>query len=155
MSRRRRERAILRIVEETPIRTQQELADALAEEGMEVTQSTVSRDVRRLGLVRTPLPDGSLRYARPPGSAGAGEALSRLRRLARRDVTEVAEGEALLAVRTPPGAAGGVAAALDDARLEGVVGTVAGDDTIFVLVEDGRARRRVRDVLQREVSGEA
>lgn len=149
MSRRRRERAILEIVQEEPIRTQAELVEALAGRGIQVTQSTVSRDIRRLGLVRAPLPDGSLRYARPEGSAPAGsDARERLRRLVAQEVSGVAEGDALLAVTTPPGAANAVAVAMDAADLDGVVGTVAGDDTIFVLLEDGAARQRVRETLE-------
>lgn len=148
MSRRRRERAVLEIVRDEPIRTQAELVEALAERGIEVTQSTVSRDIRRLGLVRTPLPDGSLRYARPEGSgSGGSEARARLRRLVGQEVSGVAGGDALLAVRTPPGAANAVAVAIDEAELDGVVGTVAGDDTIFVLLEDEEARESVRETL--------
>lgn len=150
MGRRRRERAILEIVDEAPIRTQDELVQALEERGITVAQSTVSRDVRRLGLVRAPLPDGSLRYARPGASdAGGGEARERLRRLAETEVVGAAPGDAVLAVTTPPGSANAVAIAIDDAGLDGVVGTVAGDDTILVLLEDASARDRVLRMLDR------
>jgi len=122
--------------------------EALAERGIEVAQSTVSRDVRRLGLVRAPRPDGTLRYVPPEESGGAAGALDRLRSLTRREVSALAEGDALLAVRTPPGSANAVARALDDAELPGVVATVAGDDTILVLLADEEARRRLRDRIR-------
>lgn len=150
MGRRRREQAILEIVEGAPIRTQGELVKALEERGISVAQSTVSRDVRRLGLVRAPLPDGSLRYARPGASeAGGGEARERLRRLAETEVVATATGDAVLAVKTPPGSANAVAIAIDEADLEGVVGTVAGDDTILVLLDDPESRERLRRTLER------
>lgn len=149
MGRRRREQAILEIVEETPIRTQEELVEALAAQGISVAQSTVSRDVRRLGLVRAPLPDGSLRYARPGASgSGGGEARERLRRLVESEVVGAASGDALLVVKTPPGSADAVAIAIDDADLAGVAGTVAGDDTILVLLRDAEARDRLLELLE-------
>lgn len=135
MSRRERERTILRIVRERTIRTQAELVDALAERGIRVAQATVSRDVRRLGLARVPAPDGPARYAVPEALA---EATARggegsLEEVLREFVTALEAARGILVVRTPSGFANAVAVAIDEAGPAGVVGTVAGDDTIFVL----------------------
>lgn len=151
MSRAERERALLELVEEATIRTQEELADRLAERGFPVAQSTVSRDVRRLGVARVPLPDGGSRYALPSAEAGGGEADGeRLDRLVGESVTRVESGGPLLVVHTPPGLAGAVAAALDAARLPGVAGTLAGDDTVLVVARDVEARDALLDRLRAE-----
>lgn len=143
MSRAERERAILELVEEETIRTQEELAEELARRGFPVAQSTVSRDVRRLGLARVPLPDGGSRYGHPEDAAGSEAARERLGRLLREEVAAVEPGGALLVLRTPPGLASAVAAALDEADLDGLVGSLAGDDTVLVVARDATARDRL------------
>lgn len=154
MSRPERERAILEITEKRPIHTQEELVRALKERDIEVTQATVSRDVKRLGLTKVPTPEGEYRYA-PPALTGGGSAAAAqsLRDAMAEFGRSVAAGEALLAVGTPPGAANAVAVAIDEARLDGVVATVAGDDTLFVLLEGKRDRERVRRELERMMLG--
>lgn len=152
MSRRRRENAILEIVSERPIHTQAELVEALTQRGIEATQSTVSRDVRRLGLVKAPTGDGGSRYERPSAAEASRSTVeARLEGAFHEFVRGMTEGRAILALRTPPGAANAVAVALDEAELDEVAGTVAGDDTVFVLVrreEDlERLRRRFRSWL--------
>lgn len=145
-----RDRAILEIVDARAIRTQAELVDALAERGIEVTQATVSRDIRRLGLVKVQDADGASRYALPPpGDAPAGAARDALRGALREFATDTAVGGALLAVRTQVGAANAVAVAIDRARLPGVVATLAGDDTILVLTRNEEDRARVLDEIRR------
>lgn len=148
MSRRRRERAIRSIVSEGTVRTQTELVDALRERGIEASQSTVSRDVKRLGLVKVPAGDGGYRYARPEEATAPGAARERLRDAVDEFVTDVTEGRAILALKTPPGGAGPVAAAMDRADLQGVEATVAGDDTVLVLVSDDRALDGLRGRLE-------
>lgn len=147
MSRLRREEAILEIVGDRTVRTQEELVQALEDRGIRVTQSTVSRDIHRLGLVKVPAAGGGARYAPPEAvngtSSGARE--GDLSAAFREYVRGVAAGDALLALHTPPGCADTVAVAIDEAKVEGVVATLAGDDTILVLLEDAGARGRVRD----------
>jgi transcriptional regulator of arginine metabolism len=145
VSRSAREHAIREIVAGRVVRTQSELVEALAERGIRVTQATVSRDIRRLGLVKTSTGDGSVRYAHPDDLETPPAAGDRLRSTFREFVTSVAGGEALLAVRTPPGGAHVVASVLDAADVEGVVATVAGDDTVLVLLESEEDRDRVRE----------
>jgi transcriptional regulator of arginine metabolism len=126
-----RQRAILELVRDRPVRTQQELARALAERGFPATQATVSRDIQELGLVRT--------------GAGyrAGLTVSVVSELVR-SITTV---EFLVVIHTPPGTANAVASAVDEAELPGVAGTVAGDDTIVVVLADRGADDTLRRFL--------
>lgn len=144
MSRRRREKALLDVVEEETVRTQAELVEALRERGIEASQSTVSRDVKRLGLVKVPDGEGGYRYGRTGGAASPEGAEERLRDVVDGFVTGTSEGRAILALETPPGGANAVAAALDRADLEGVEATLAGDDTVFLLLRDEEALARTR-----------
>lgn len=149
MSRKQRERAITEITREHPVHTQGELVEALAERGIRVSQATVSRDIKRLGLVKVPTAEGEYRYAPPEAVNGrAGAARQELRSAVREFVTGVAAGEALLCVRTPPGSANPVAVAIDEADLPGVVGTLAGDDTVFLLLESEAHREGMRARLE-------
>jgi transcriptional regulator of arginine metabolism len=130
-----RQGAILRLVEQRHVSTQAELAEALSEEGIETAQATVSRDVAQLGLVKVRNGDGRLIYALP----GAAD-LRRLEQLtsALRSWagTMIPTGE-LLVIHTPRGFAAALADAIDEAGLQDVAGTVAGDNTIFVAVREG------------------
>jgi transcriptional regulator of arginine metabolism len=138
-----RQRAIRDLVEQRPIRTQQELAAALRERGFRTTQATISRDVAELGLVKTPR-DGTRAYALPARLVEAdasGE--ERLRRLLHDLPVEFREAGSLLIIKTLPGSAHAIAAALDRARWPEVAGSVAGDDTLFVAFGTRGALRRV------------
>jgi len=142
-----RQRAIRDLVDQRPVRTQQELAAALRERGFRTTQATVSRDVAELGLVKA-LRDGAQVYALPPRLIEAevsGE--DRLRRLLRDLPAEIREAGLLLIVQTLPGSAHAIAAALDRARWPEVVGSIAGDDTVFIALSDRTALRRVKQRL--------
>ncbi|HKB29174.1 MAG TPA: arginine repressor [Candidatus Limnocylindrales bacterium] len=139
-----RQRAIRDLVEGRPIRTQQELAAALRERGFRTTQATISRDVRELGLAKgargaTP---AYVLPARLVEAEVSGE--DRLRRLLGDLPIEIREAGLLLVVRTLPGSAHAIAAALDRARWPDVEGSIAGDDTVFIAVADKGARRRTR-----------
>jgi transcriptional regulator of arginine metabolism len=139
-----RQRMISDLVAQRPVRTQQEIAAALRERGYRVTQATISRDIAELGLVKV-IRDGAHVYALPPRLAqtdASGE--ERLRALLRELPVEVAESGTLVILRTLPGSAHSIAAALDRARWPGVVGSLAGDDTVFIACRDAAARRHVR-----------
>ncbi len=145
-----RQRAIRDLVGSRLIRTQQELAAALRERGFRATQATISRDVAELGLIKAPR-EGAQAYALPPRLVEAetsGE--DRLRRLLHDLPVEFAESGLILVIRTLPGSAHAIAAALDRARWPEVVGSIAGDDTVFVAFPDrgslGRVRRRLRRI---------
>jgi len=145
-----RQRAIRDLVEQRPIRTQQELAAALRERGFRTTQATISRDVAELGLIKTGR-GGTQTYAIPPRLREAetsGE--ERIRALLRDMPVEIREAGTMLVLRTLPGSAHPLAAAMDRARWSEVVGSIAGDDTVFVAFADrgalGRVRRRLEEL---------
>lgn len=149
MSRREREAALLEIVRQRPVRTQQELVDALRSRGIQVTQATISRDVKRLGLVKVPDSEGGYRYARPEDPVAPPPASREaLASAVREFVTGLDEAQGILVVTTHPGCANAVAIAMDEADLPGLVATVAGDDTIFALARTAEARRRLRKRLR-------
>jgi transcriptional regulator of arginine metabolism len=143
-----RQRAIRELVAQRPVRTQQELAAALRERGFRTTQATISRDVAELGLEKAAR-DGIQAYALPRRLVEAetsGE--DRLRALLRELPIELREAGLLLVIRTLPGSAHAIAAALDRARWPEVAGSIAGDDTLFVACVDRAGLRRVRDRLE-------
>jgi len=145
--RRERERAILDILDDLTIRTQADLVRALERRGYSVTQATVSRDVRRLGLVKVRDEDGRSRYTANGTEASAPVSRRVLRTTLRDFATDIAPGDALFAIRTHSGCANAVGVALDEAGLEGVVATLAGDDTILVLTRGPTDRERVLEEL--------
>jgi transcriptional regulator of arginine metabolism len=132
--------AILRILRSGVVRRQSDLAQLLKRDGFEVTQSSVSRDLRELGVLKA-----SGRYLVPPDeiSRANGDfgALSQFVRTVR------AAGNSITVIRTTIGAAPSVAVALDRAEWPEVVGTISGDDTIFLATADGRAQQRLIDRL--------
>ncbi len=143
-----RQRAIRDLVEQRTIRTQQELAAALRERGFRTTQATISRDVAELGLVKAGR-GGTHAYAIPPRLREAdtsGE--DRIRVLLRDMPVEIRDAGTMLVLRTLPGSAHPLAAALDRARWPEVVGSIAGDDTVFVAFADRGTRGRVRRRLE-------
>jgi transcriptional regulator of arginine metabolism len=142
----RRERAIIELIQSRPLGTQAELVSALTQSGFEVTQATVSRDIRRLGLVKQPLPGGGYRYS--PSLSRRERARPAARRLELAAFVQgFAEVETFLAVRTLPGHAMAVATSIDGMELPSVSGTLAGDDMVLVLIERAEQRENVRSAL--------
>jgi transcriptional regulator of arginine metabolism len=134
--RRRRHLKILELIGTRPVRTQEELAEALTAQGWEVTQSSVSRDIAALRLVKV---DGA--YRKPPPRVLRNDPDEI--RLANGVLTVEQAGDALVVLHTPPGEANHVAVALDRLAWPEVIGTIAGDDTIFLAVKDAAAQRGV------------
>jgi transcriptional regulator of arginine metabolism len=135
--RRKRHLKILELISTRAVRTQEELADALAADGWQVTQSSVSRDIATLRLAKV---DGV--YRRAPASASRTRDPDELR-IAEGVLTAEPAGEALVVVHTPPGEANRVGIALDRLAWPEIVGTIAGDDTIFLAVSNQAAQRQV------------
>jgi len=125
----RRRQAILAAIATRRIETQEQMVEALAEQGIEASQASVSRDITVLHLVKV---DG--RWMAPPQELPTRDPLEE--RIAGRLLSVASAGDHLLVLKTPPGEAQGVALALDRLDPEGVVGTLAGDDAIFVAVID-------------------
>lgn len=131
-----RQGVILELVDAEPLRNQEQLRKRLRKAGFPTTQATISRDVKQLGLVKR-AGDGA--YQRP-GVDTASPAIVRsaLERAAGEFLRRIDRVQQLVVVRTGAGQAQPLAIAIDQARLEGTVGTIAGDDTILVIAKDGR-----------------
>ncbi len=133
----RRQHLVARLLEEHAVTSQPQLVELLAAEGVQATQATVSRDLEELGAVKVRLPrvDGQV-YAIAELPHQQVAPLDHLRRVLGEWVVDLAVSGNLVVVRTPPGSAHVVASALDRTGLEGMVGTVAGDDTILVVADE-------------------
>jgi transcriptional regulator of arginine metabolism len=149
MNRIERHDAILALVRDEAVSTQTELAEALRRRGHEVVQTTVSRDVAELGLVKVRAPSGRLVYA-PPGTPDA-DRLRVLGLAVRRFARSSEAAGPLVVVRTPPGCANALAQAIDASGHRAIAGTVAGDDTVFVAVREGFEPAELRDELTTEL----
>jgi transcriptional regulator of arginine metabolism len=145
-----RQHRITRLLESQPVTSQAQLVALLADEGVDATQTTVSRDLEDLGAVKVRLPGGEAAYALPELPVHQVAPEDHLRRVLGEWVVEVGHSGNLVVLRTPPGSAHVVGSALDRSGAEGVVGTVAGDDTVLVVVSEevgGDAMAaRLRDV---------
>lgn len=140
--RRKRHLKILELISTRAVHTQEELAEALAAQGWEVTQSSVSRDIATLRLVKV---DGA--YRRPPPRVPKSDPDER--RVAEGVLTTEIAGDALIVLHTSPGEANHVAVALDRLAWPDVIGSIAGDDTIFLAVKDTKSQRRVLREVRR------
>lgn len=127
----RRRRALADIIRAHSIGSQEELAGRLGELGFATTQATISRDLEQLGAVRARR-GGRLTYALPEQLAGDAPAPSRLPAVLRDWAHSIAAAGNLLVIKTPPGSAHLVGVSLDEAALPQIVGTICGDDTVFV-----------------------
>ena len=136
---------IKEIIEHSVIETQEELANALREQHIVVTQATVSRDIKELMLIKVPTGDGRYRYAYPTDKELM-YSKNRLLNLFRDSVVGLNFSENIIVVKTLPGAANAVASTLDYAKWPEIIGTVAGDDNIFIVVKPISA---VEDILKR------
>jgi transcriptional regulator of arginine metabolism len=123
---------IRRLIVEREIGSQADLVELLAERGHVVTQATVSRDLLAIGARKLPAPDGSPRYV----LAAPSQADPELTDTVAGYVVEIAVSGNLVVLRTPPGAAMLVASAVDRHGVDGVIGTVAGDDTVLVVADE-------------------
>ena len=140
----KRQALIREIVEAQSIQTQEELAEALRAHGLMVTQATVSRDIREMHLLKVLAEDGSYRYATMDRSeTGVGD---RLIRMLADSVVEMNSANNLIVVRTLPGSAHVAAEAIDNLKWPDVLGTIAGDNTIFMVV---RSQEEVHLVVER------
>src|SRR5688500_7813101 len=145
-----RQRLIVDWLRQHRIGSQEELVARLDLAGVPATQATVSRDLDELGAVRIRR-DGAMHYLLPDEPSLSGG--DRLDRLLAEWVTDIVEAGNLVVLKTPPGSANLVANALDAARLEGVAGTIAGDDTIFVALADGTVAGAFAQGLRRRRQG--
>lgn len=149
-----RQAAILRVVRKDIVTDQRSLATLLAGDGFPASQTTISRDIKELGLVKGRDAHGRLRIGKTEELGGPAEEDARLRRMAPGFLLSCEPTGNMVVVKTLPGNAQGLAAALDSANLEGVAGTVAGDDTILVVCAAGADSPKMGRKLMRYANGQ-
>jgi transcriptional regulator of arginine metabolism len=143
MSKLSRHKAILELLDEGPVASQEELQKLLHRRRLDAGQATLSRDIRELGLVKS-----AGGYSLPGREAAAETDLPSVSRLVREFVTSVRAAENLLVTKTSVGSAQPVAAALDEEAWPEAIGTIAGDDTILIVCQDKRAAGRLAGRIQ-------
>ncbi|HWW53742.1 MAG TPA: arginine repressor [Acidimicrobiales bacterium] len=131
-----RQHRIVRVLETSPVTSQGHLVELLAAEGIVATQATVSRDLDELGAIKVRVAGGDTVYAIPELPKDRVTPEEQLRRVLSDWVVEVAHSANLVVLRTPPGSAHVVGSAIDRAGMDGVLGTVAGDDTLLLVVSE-------------------
>lgn len=139
-----RHQLIVELVTQREVRSQSELAEMLAENGVRVTQATLSRDLVELDAIKVRAPSGALIYAvpaeggdrRPAAPVETAAAQARLARLCGELLVSADASANLVVLRTPPGAAQFLASAFDKAEFPEILGTIAGDDTVLVIGRD-------------------
>lgn len=141
-----RRRRVREIVASGTVGSQAQLRNLLAEAGFEVTQATVSRDLDAIGAVK--VRNGQSPHYELAGRVAGDERLTALGQAVSEFVESVATSGNLIVVRVPPGAADLVASRMDAAGIDGVLGTVAGDDTLLVVVEEGVGAASVVAVIE-------
>lgn len=145
----KRHRMIREIVENQNIETQLQLTQELRKFGFDVTQATISRDIKELGLIKVVSSENTFRYSLP--AAVVVNNGDRSRRMFRDNVLKVLAAENIVLLKTLPGMANAVAACLDTMNWEAVLGSVAGDDTIFVLTPSSQCAKELVKRLQEYV----
>ena len=138
-----RQHRVARIIEQRAVTSQAQVVDLLAAEGVVATQATVSRDLEELGAVKVRSANGESFYAIPEQPKHRVAPEDHLRREMGEWEVEVAHSSNIVVLRTPPGSAHVVGSAIDRAGLAGVLGTVAGDDTLFVVVSERSGGEKV------------
>jgi transcriptional regulator of arginine metabolism len=147
-----RQGVILRLVQERELATQSEVADALRDQGYDAVQTTVSRDIAQLGLVKVRASSGRLVYAMP-GAADL-DRLSELTSALRRWAISLTPSANLLVVHTPSGYASALSEAIDGAHLSDVAGSIAGENTIMVAARDGLTGADLAEQFRHHLEGD-
>lgn len=142
-----RQSTILEIIENHNVETQEQLSEILGSMGFEVTQATISRDIKELKLIKVQGEDGTYKYA----VAGKGQPgkLDVFKRVFRDTVVSVEQAASLVIVRTMTGTANAAAEAIDEMDMPEVAGTLAGDNTIFIAVKHDGMQKKVVEELGR------
>jgi transcriptional regulator of arginine metabolism len=145
-----RHAAILALVKRYRVHSQEQFRDLLRADGFDVTQATLSRDIRELGLAKIADPDGGSYYAPPPSGDPVHPSLASVVA----SLMLSAEGVGpLLVVKTPAGSANALGIALDREAWPDVIGTIAGDDTLLIVARSEAARQRVAARLAQHTQG--
>ena len=147
----KRHEAILEIIQKKSIGTQAELQKELRTRGYAVTQATVSRDIRRLRLMKQQVSGGRNLYVLPSGKGEKEN--SRLVRVLKDSVRGVDSAQNILVIRTEAGMAMAAAAAIDNLTISGILGCIAGDDTIIAVLQTTEAAEQACEKLRQDLKG--
>ena len=143
MNKKERHSIILELIENHPVGTQEELVSLLQKEGYMATQATVSRDIRELGLLKADHGDG-VRYVQMNGN---NRNARRYEGILKEEVQSVDYASSMLVIKTGSGMAMAVAAAIDSMHMEEIVGSIAGDDTIFLALHSAEDAKAVKEAI--------
>lgn len=151
LSKEERQKVILQVIAESDIETQEELTRKLSEKGIETTQATISRDIRELSLKKVTSAGGKQHYTvgKRMQSANASSYIQILSS----GILSMEPAENLIIIKTVSGVAMGVAAALDHLAIDGLVGSIAGDDTIFLAIRTKQMVSSVMDKIRETIEG--
>lgn len=130
-----RQKMIQKIIEKDEIGTQFELAERLKQHGFNVTQATVSRDIKEIGLIKIPVEGNFSKYSMPV-NISVGNIAERMRRMFIDNAVSIDNAENLVIIKTLPGTAQGLAACLDQCGWQEIIGCIAGDDTILIIIKE-------------------
>ena len=148
----KRQNAILNLIENNDIETQEDLQSCLERDGFKVTQATISRDIRDLKLTKIPGENGKQKYS--PVNKENLDYSDKYLRVLHDAIANVDIAENILVIKTVAGMAMAVAAAVDSLHLNGVVGCIAGDDTVFCAIRDKEGTYKVKDKINQIISQE-
>ena len=141
-----RHTAILRIISEQEIETQDDLIAKLKENGFDVTQATVSRDIKQLGLVKTTDGEGKYRYSAPHHSSSGSD--SKFKNILSEAIISSESAENMVVVKTYSGMANAAAAAIDALASDRILGSIAGDDTILIVTKNDETAEEFSAILK-------
>lgn len=148
MMKNKRQLKILNLIKNEVISTQKELVDRLKEEGIDVTQATISRDIKKLGLIKIPDDEGGYKYALANQKSNA-ENKYWLKKMFNNLVADLDYSENLILLKTVKGTAGGLGEALDNADWKNIIGSVAGDDTLLLIIKPSDKTEEVFEDLKK------
>ena len=143
-----RQRKVLDLIKENDVETQEDLVSKLRESGFDVTQATVSRDIKELNLIKIAKDKNTYKYiaaSEPRQYPG----VSRLGKLLKDSATNIDYSDNLIVIKTLPGVANAIAACIDNIQWTEIIGTIAGDDTILLVVKPKSSVKKYLDIINR------
>lgn len=135
----KRQAEILRLISEREIETQEQMLNELRDCGIRATQATISRDIKELNLIKKPTGDGAYKYVVAETKHLRHSYAGRLRKIFKESVVSFDVAQNIVVVKTMPGLASAAGAALDDMEVDGLVGSLAGDDTVIMIMRNNQA----------------
>ena len=146
-----RQAMILDIISQENIETQEQLLGRLYEKGIRCTQATISRDIKQMHLIKEPVGHGVYKYAVSSNRTKLNFA-EKLRTIFRESITSIASAQNIVVLKTMPGLASAACSAIDAMNLDMIVGTLAGDDTAFLLLRDTSSASALCSDFRRQLS---